>query len=42
MKDPEPGFFKYFTRSRRGEPSAEAPIEPVQVFEGETVETPAP
>ena len=42
VKDPEPGFFKYFTRSRRGASSAEAPIEPVQVFEGETVETPAP
>lgn len=43
VKDPEPGFFKYFTRSRRSREAAQAaPMEPVQVFEGETVETPAP
>jgi len=44
VKDPAPSFFKYFTRSRRSEraPKAEAPIQPVEVFEGEVVETPAP
>ncbi len=43
VKDPTPGFFKYFTRSRRGSaPAAAAPMKPVEVFEGEVVETPAP
>jgi hypothetical protein len=43
VKDPAPGFFKYFTRSRRtGGPAASAPMTPVAVFEGEVVETPAP
>lgn len=43
VKDPAPGFFKYFTRSRRaGAKAAEAPLQPVQVNEGETVATPAP
>ena len=43
VKDPTPGFFKYFTRSRRGSAPAEAaPMKPVEVFEGEVVETPAP
>ena len=41
VKDPEPSWFKYFTRSRRGE-TAPAPVEPVQVPEGDVVETPAP
>ncbi len=42
-KDPAPGFFKYFTRSRRNSAPAEtAPVKPVEVFEGEVVETPAP
>ena len=39
-KDPPPAFFKYFSRSRRH--SAAAPIQPVEVAPGETVETPAP
>ncbi|NCA83256.1 MAG: hypothetical protein EOM72_11015 [Opitutae bacterium] len=43
VKDPAPGFFKYFTRSRRAsETAASAPLEPVEVFEGDVVETPAP
>ena len=43
VKDPAPGFFKYFTRSRRAsEKAAAAPMEPVEVFEGDVVETPAP
>ena len=43
VKDPTPGFFKYFTRSRRGSAPAEAaPMKPVEVFEGEVAETPAP
>ena len=43
VKDPAPGFFKYFTRSRRSREAAQAaPMKPVEVFEGEVVETPAP
>ena len=43
VKDPAPGFFKYFTRSRRGSrPAQEAPLEPVQVEAGDVVEMPAP
>lgn len=43
VKDPPPKFFKYFTRSRRGKAQAkDAPMEPVKVFKGEVVETPAP
>lgn len=44
VKDPAPGFFKYFTRSRRaGSAGARtAPMEPVEVFEGDVVEMPAP
>ena len=43
VKDPPPKFFKYFSRSRRGNaPAQDAPMEPVTVFEGEVVETPAP
>lgn len=43
VKDPAPGFFKYFTRSRRNRaPEAQAPVQPVEVPAGETVETPAP
>ncbi|NLG33877.1 MAG: hypothetical protein GX548_00835 [Lentisphaerae bacterium] len=43
VQDPAPGFFRYFTRSRRGSRrSAEAPMEPVQVQEGDVVEMPAP
>ena len=40
VKDPEPDFFKYFTRSRRGSASGArgAPIQPIQVFEGDVVE----
>ncbi len=42
-KDAAPSFFKYFTRSRRNRaPESAAPMQPVEVFEGETVETPAP
>lgn len=43
--DPEPGFFKYFTRARRQRiPAADkAPaLVPVEVEEGEVVEVPAP
>ena len=40
VKDPQPGFFKYFTRSRRN--ASAAPIQPVEVAPGETVATPAP
>lgn len=43
VKDPAPGFFKYFTRSRHhAQAAAAAPMEPVEVFKGETVETTAP
>lgn len=43
VKDPAPGFFKYFTRARRHRGSGPAaPMQPVAVFEGEVVETPAP
>lgn len=43
VDDPPPKFFKYFSRSRRSSaPAVEAPMEPVTVFEGEVVETPAP
>ena len=42
VKDPAPGFFKYFTRSRHGGQATEAPIEPVQVPASDVVETPAP
>ncbi len=42
VTDPEPGFFKYFTRSRRGEGSSQAPMEPVQVYEDDGVEMSAP
>ena len=43
VKDPAPGFFKYFTRSRRGSrPAQEAPLQPVQVEAGDVVEMPAP
>jgi len=42
VKDPEPGFFKYFTRSHHGKSHAKsAPMEPVSVPAGEAVETPA-
>jgi hypothetical protein len=38
-----PGFFKYFTRSRRGQaPAAEAPMAPVPVQAGDVVDIPAP
>lgn len=41
--DPAPSFFKYFTRSRRhGAPASSAPIQPVEVLEGEGAQTPAP
>ena len=40
VQDPEPGFFKYFTRSRRG--SSSAPMQPVEIAPGDAVETPAP
>lgn len=40
--DPAPGFFKYFTRSRRAKPAAEAPLAPVEVGAGETVAIPPP
>ena len=41
--DPAPGFFKYFTRSRRtARRTMDAPIEPVEVYEGDVVEMPAP
>jgi hypothetical protein len=43
VQDPAPGFFKYFTRSRRaGQRAAEAPLAPVQVQAGDVVEMPAP
>ena len=43
VADPAPGFFKYFTRSRRAkQASSEAPLAPVQVNEGDVVEIPAP
>lgn len=45
VSDPEPGFFKYFTRARRQRiPAAEtAPaLVPVEVEQGEVVEVPAP
>ncbi len=43
VKDPAPGFFKYFTRSRHSRlATSDAPMEPVTVFEGEVVETPVP
>ena len=42
VKDPEPSFFKYFTRSRRNRGAAEAPIQPVEVVPGDVVETPVP
>jgi hypothetical protein len=45
VDDPEPGFFKYFTRARRQRiPAADkAPaLRPVEVEEGEVVEVPAP
>ena len=43
VKDPAPGFFKYFTRSRRSREAVQAaPMKPVEVFEGDVVETPAP
>jgi len=43
VSDPAPGFFKYFTRSRRTRaPAAQPPVQPVEVPAGETVETPAP
>ena len=42
VKDPAPGWFKYFTRSRRsGQPAAAAPIAPVEVTEGDVVDVPA-
>mgnify|MGYP003588187245 CR=1 FL=1 len=41
VKDPAPAWFKYFTRTRRSGPK-QAPVEPVQVPAGETVQTPAP
>ncbi len=38
VKDPSPGFFKYFTRSRRSRASAaDAPIEPVEPAPGEVI-----
>lgn len=41
--DAAPGFFKFFTRSRRGRASAlDAPMTPVQVHEGDVVDIPAP
>ncbi len=41
--DPAPGFFKFFTRSRRGRAApAEAPMAPVEVYEGDVVDIPAP
>ena len=43
VKDPAPGFFKYFTRSRHSRTSeSQAPIQPVTVFEGDVVNTTAP
>lgn len=43
VKDPEPGWFKYFTRSRRAsERAAEAPMQPVEVQQGDVVEMPTP
>jgi len=45
VSDPEPGFFKYFTRARRQRvpDAATAPaLTPVEVEEGEVVEVPAP
>ncbi len=45
VKEAPPGFFKYFTRSRHSRVSGTgdtAPMEPVTVYEGEVIETPAP
>lgn len=43
VKDPAPGFFKYFTRSRRPRgPAAQTPFQPIEVPAGEPAETPAP
>ncbi len=43
VTDPAPSFFKYFTRSRRSRaPEAAAPMQPVEVREGDVVEIPAP
>lgn len=43
VKDPTPKLFKYFTRSRQSRiVGTETPMEPVTVFEGEVLETPAP
>jgi len=42
VTDPAPSFFKYFTRSRRSRaPEAAAPMQPVEVREGDVVEIPA-
>jgi len=42
VEDRAPGFFKYFTRSRRGTaPTEDAPIAPVEVDEAEVVDLPA-
>ena len=42
VKDPPPGWFKYFRRSRHNSVPAEAaPIQPVEVQPGETVAPPA-
>ncbi len=43
LEDSPPGFFKYFSRSRRhGSRATQAPIMPVEVHQADVVEMPAP
>lgn len=41
VDDPPPSFFKYFTRRERAGKKTTAPIQPVETYPGETIDTPA-